>query len=342
MAARPGETVEVQSGEYRLDAPVGTVRPGETDAPITITGPADAVLRPTKEMVVFNLNHSHVHLTGLTIDGLTDLSRPQDLDAYGGVVLVRCTPRRDTDEYLTDIAIRPARLGHSIRPLVVVKRSRNVDVGEFEVTGLAGASYVLTGTNQSHAGEFVYLGTPPSAYGTRHHPWTDIDKTNDIRVHHIDNSAGHPHSELVNPKMGTHDLVVEYCTDAGGSQNNEPYPAASAHMQSIDSTVRWCKFGGGQGYGIHVNAGAKGALNEIDGHDLTADQIGSGHRIYGNVVEEYDDQAIKYSATSADAQETVCGNSVSGTTDGTPADSCGDDVPSGDGVGHLGGDSPWS
>lgn len=341
MNAQPGETVHVRSGEYELDAPLGTVRSGEPDAPITLTGPPDAVVRPTKQMIVFNLKHSHFQLTGLTFDGLIDPTRPKELDAYGGIVLVSCSPSRDSDEYLSDVTIRPAGLGHSIRPLMVVKRSENVDVGEFEVTGLAGAGYVLTGSSKSHAGEFVYIGTPPSAYGTRNHPWTNLDQTNNVRVHHVDNSAGHPHSELVNAKMGTHDVLVEYCTDAGGSQNNDPYPAASAHMQSVDATVRWCKFGGGQGHGIHVNAGARGAIDEVDGHDLTADQIGDGHRLYGNVIEGYDDQAIKYSKTSADAQETVCGNSISGSTDGSPAESCGEEIPEGDGVGHLAGDSPW-
>lgn len=339
--AYPGDTVYLRSGEYVLESSIGTVRSGEPDAPITLTGPSDAVVRPAKRMVMFNLKHSHFHLTGATFDGLRDPSNPEQLSAYGGIVLVRCAPRRESDEYLTDVTIRPDGLGHSIRPLVVVKRSENVDVGAFKVTGLAGASYVLTGSSESHAGEFVYIGTPPSAYETRNHPWAPLDETNAVRVHHIDNSAGHPHSELVNTKMGTHDIIVEYCTDAGGSQNNDPYPAASAHLQSYNATVRWCRFGGGQGYGVHVNAGAKGFLDEVENPSVTADGVGDGHRIVENVIEDYDDGSIVYSKTSATAQDTVCGNSIDGTAPGSPSKSCGEDVPTGDGIGHLGGDTPW-
>lgn len=340
--AQPGETVFVRSGEYKLEAPLGTVRSGKPDAPITITGPSDAVVRPTKRMVLFNINHSHLRLTGLTFDGLNNPARPKQLSAYGGVVLIRCAPPRDSDDYLTDVAIRPAGLGHSIRPLIVVKRSTNIDIGEFQVTGLVGASYVLTGSNQSHAGEIVYVGTPPSAYETRNHPWSPLDETNKVRIHHIDNTAGHPHSELVNTKMGTHDVLVEYCSDGGGSQNNDPYPAASAHLQSYNATVRWCKLANGQGYGIHVNAGAKGYLDKFEDPPISKERVGDGHRIVGNVIKGFDDGPLAYSKTSSEAQDTVCGNLISGSAPGNPTETCGETVPTGEDAGHLGGDSPWA
>lgn len=339
--ARPGETVFVRAGEYTVDAPLSTVRSGEAGALITITGPSDAVVRPTKRMILFHIRHSHVRLTGLTLDGLINPSRPDSLSAYGGIVLVYCAPPHDTDEYLTDIAINPAGLGHTIRPLVVAKRATNLDIGAFKVTGLAGASYVLTGTNESHAGEIVYLGTPPSAYETRSHPWSPLDETNAVRIHHIDNSAGHPHSELVNTKMGTHDILVEYCTDGGGSQNNEPYPAASAHLQSYNATVRWCNLTAGQGYGVHVNAGAKGYLDQFEEPPMSKDRVGAGHRIIGNTITEFDDGPIAYTQTSAEMQDTVCGNAVAD-SDSEAATDCGSDVPTGEGVGHRGGDSPWT
>lgn len=57
------------------------------DAPITLTGPPETVLKPPKEIAhqVISVVASHVHITGLTIIGLYDLEpSPRVASADGG------------------------------------------------------------------------------------------------------------------------------------------------------------------------------------------------------------------------------------------------------------------
>lgn len=341
--ARPGQTVTVATGEYRLRQPLRTVRDGTADAPITLTGPPDAVIRPATDIdrmpSLFRIKNNHIHLRGLTLTGLGDPSRPETIAQYKVKAVVRVEP--PTAAFLRDIVVKPDRVGHSYWGTINHKHANNVEIGEFEVIGPAGAGYVLTDEPNSHAGEIVYLGTPPGAVVKDAAPW-GIDESHAIHVHHIDNSAGHPHSELVNTKLGTHSVLVEYCTDGGGSQNTEPYPAASVHLQSYDATVRWCDLRDGEGHGIHVNSGSDGALDKLDDPPVSRETVGTGHRIFENNVEGFGTDAIAYTGTSQAAQDIVCGNTISGTTQGSPTTTCPTTTPDGDGVGHLGGDSPWT
>jgi len=79
--AVPGDTIEVDSGTYREEhapgEPLQTIRDGEPGAPITITGPEDAVLRPS-----LRIKHSHIRLEGLTIEALVDPERRDDPNSY--------------------------------------------------------------------------------------------------------------------------------------------------------------------------------------------------------------------------------------------------------------------
>lgn len=87
-------------------------------APITITGPPDAVLRPDPGAAqILRIHHSHVHLTGLSIDGLLAPERRfEALDAWAaiGVDISPYAPfKKATPDYLTDIVVEPHRVGGS-------------------------------------------------------------------------------------------------------------------------------------------------------------------------------------------------------------------------------------
>ena len=345
-AAGPGDTVQVGPGEYAelVQPPKG----GEPGAPITITGPPDAVLKsaPSTYNVVL-IRRSHVHLTGLTIDGLQDPTRPESAGSYSRAQLVQVRPPTDTDDYLEDVVIAPHRIGNSQKSLVSVERTRDVEVGPFRVIGPAGAKY-LFGDQPGHNGEIVYLGTSPSNLGSDWHPWTGYDRTRGVRVHHVDNSAGHPHSEIVNAKLGTHDVTIEYCTDGGGARNTEDSPSASVRLQSYGATLRWCDLRDGNGIGIEVAShNAHDAQAEKPADELTEAERRGGrdNAIYGNRVAGFPEGAILFvddeHGQTAEEQRIYCGNEVEGDADGRPARRCPDSVPEGDGVGHTGGDSPW-
>lgn len=344
--AEPGQTVAVASGVYRIVRPLHTVRDGGPDAPITITGPPDAVVRPFsgagRFSALLRIKHSHIHLRGLTFNGLGDSNRADEAVQYKVPTLIRILPPIDSMDYLRDIVVKPKAVGNSYWNLINLNRTVGMEIGEFRVVGLAGAGYVLTGTKNKHAGEIVYVGTPPSAVLQDVYPNWGIDQSRDIHIHHIDNAAGHPHSEIVNTKLGTRNVLIEYCTDGGGSQHTEPYPVASMNLQSYDATVRWCVLRNGDGHGIHVNSGAEGALERIDDPPITRETAGTGHRVYGNTIEGFGADAVAYKLASPAEQALVCGNTIDGSTQGTPTDACPTGTPPGDGIGHLGGHSPWA
>lgn len=351
--AMPGEEIVVAPGEYREgQAPnqtLHTVRDGRPDAPITIRGPEEAVVKGQEIGPALRIKNSHIHLRGLTIDGLLDPSKPEVADSYSRNMLLHCRPPMGTDEYLENIVCAPNKIGNSHRPLMLFERTKDLEIGPLQVSGVAGARYVY-GDNVGHVGEIIYLGQPPGVYEKEWYEWDEIDQTRDVHIHHIDNSAGHAHSELVNAKPGTRNVLIEYCTDAGGSQNTEDYSATSIRLESYDATVRWCDLRDGQGYAFHLPADTEW-LEERNDPEVSPSDIGTGHSIYGNRVEGFGDYEFVFDFTGPDAQEALCDNKISNVyvrppsegeeVDSDPSKSCPAELPSGDGVGHTGGDSPY-
>lgn len=348
--AQPGDSIEVTSGEYFEDhapgEPLRTVRDGRPDAPITITGPEDAILRPS-----LRIKHSHIRLTGLTLEGLVDPDNRDDPDSYMGYP-VGIQPMPDSEEYIEDIVCAPAAVGYAPHALIRVLRTKNLEIGPLRVSGLAGASWVLNQEPNRHAGEIIYLGAPPGMYDNEEYPWSGIDRTRNVHVHHIDNSEGHPHSELVDAKVGTENILVEYCTDGGGSQNTESYPPVSVILDGYNSTVRWCDLRDGDGYAVSLTEDGE-VVNERFGIDIPDEVIGTDHSVYGNQVSGFEEEDLKLVFTEPGDQKVLCENEMSGiaaighdhpwrVVDYDLNQSCSSDVPEGDGIGHTGGDSPWT
>lgn len=351
--AGPGDTVRVHPGEHT--GPVYTRRSGSPDAPITITGPRDAVLTPDPSTWrgVVDVEHSHVHLTGLTIDGLLDPAAPETAASYVDKALVSVNPPTGgddappSDEYLRDVVVTPHAIGNTQRNVVIVARTVSIEIGEFEVIGPAGASWLYT-DERSHVGEIVYLGQAPDNVVADYewYPWDTYDRTRDVHVHHIDNSAGHAHSELVDCKLGTSDVTIEYCTDGGGSQNDQNWTPSSIALRGHDATVRWCDLRDGTGQGIEVNDRRVYQDDELRAEPASAvERAGTGNAIYGNEVTGFDGRSITHVPwIDGDPypQDHVCGNEVDSPADFDPEEPCPDEVPDGDGIGHTGGDSPWA
>ena len=334
--AGPGDTVEVAPGEYqsgdRSDGVVRTVRDGESDAPITINGPEDAVLRPS-----LRINHSHIRLTGLTIEGLVDPQNPDDVDSFADSYPILISPPQDSDVYLEDIICSPHGVGYGYNGLIRVFRTRGLEIGSLEVTGLAGASWMLPDKQNEHAGEIIYLGSPPGIVFEDFYPWYGLDRTRDVHIHHIDNSDGHPHSELVDAKLGTEEVLIEYCTDAGGARNNESYPNPSIGLRSYAATVRWCELLDGEGHGIKITDPTDW-LRGRENPAIDPEERNPENAIYGNRISGFSEKSIEIH-TSAAEQGAVCGNDVSEPTDGAPTESCPAEIPDGEEIGHLGGNS---
>jgi len=82
------------------------------------------------------------------------------------------------------------------------------------------------------------------------------------------------------------------------------------------------------------------------------EQMGTENAIYGNVFTGNTLDAVDFFGEShapgheanplPGDQRALCGNLYDGYSDAEPGTLCPSDLPSGDGVGHLGGDSPWN
>lgn len=351
--ARLGQTVYVHAGEYFEF--VSFNEPGEPGAPITLTGPADAVLRPPDDIdhAVIGVFVSHIRITGLTISGRYRDREPGNPDSYvpAGLVSLNGSPE-DAADYLEGLVISPHGIGESGGALINSVQIKDCDIGGFKVTGPAGAEWLYDDNYDHHYGEIVYLGTAPD--NRVESGYEEYDRTRNIRVHHIDNSEGHPHSELVDCKAGVENITIEYCTDAGGAQADDTWNQPGIKLDGRDVTVRWNIINGVQGDGIQI--GPQNFMSDMDfpsqpGTDFEK-QFGKDNAIYGNVLTDYTLDAVNFLRESirpgretnpapAD-QRALCDNRFDGYSDADPGESCPTDVPAGDGVGHLGGDSPWS
>ncbi len=343
---QPGDTVYLNPGEYR--GKFVTIHPADPDNPITITGSKDAVLRPTQkvdeeEYYPVEIQHSHYRITGFTISGLHTPDAPQQVDSYTER-LVQIAPRDENSGYLEDIVFAPHGIGHTQRALVSVIHTKDSEFGPFKLTGPAGVQY-LYGDKQSHVGEILYIGQPFQTYadGAQGYPWDTYDQTRNLHIHHIDNSEGYHHAEMVDCKDGTRNITIEYCTDAGGSANNEPFTAQSIHMRGHDCTVRWNRLAGGTGNGIEIyKPGSKELYPEFGFDQEVYDRIATNNEIYGNEIHGFDGEAIALHEGTLNAQRHICGNDIQGDTSGNPEKDCPEELPAAGGIGHTGGDSPWA
>ncbi|MDG5775796.1 hypothetical protein VB773_17255 [Haloarculaceae archaeon H-GB2-1] len=355
--ATPGDTITALPGEYTET--VTTVRSGEPDAPITLTGPPDAVFRGSPKIDDpfvwggLNIWHSHIHVRGLTFDGLADPANPDEMSSYVRSVIGARHVAYSPDHYHRNLVIKPHAVGNSSRALIQVSRVEDAEIGEFEVFGPAGMAMLKFG-DKHHNGEVVYIGTAPTTLGKEqqmrqlpkiaHEP----DTSSGVHVHHIDNSAGHPNAEFIDAKPGTSNVTIEYCTSSGSSHPTMRHGIgfrSAIRLAARDSVVRWCDISNNSGHGIGI-APVYSRFEDFSGEEDLPEEYfdaSTGNAVYGNELTDNEESAIAVMPdTGLEAQDVICGNDYTGKTAGEPATSCPDRIPSGDGVGHLGGDSPWN
>jgi len=348
--AHPGDTVYLTSGEHTNGHPVKpvgrTIRSGTPDQPITITGPADAVVRgppSTKAKApLIQINHSHIHVTGLSLNGLTDPARPGDPRWYRSSA-VGCSPPTGQDsypDYLRDVRILPSRVGNVREKLIRVYRTNHVEIGGFEVSGSAGVAYDLGNADGRPLGAIVSVGRSSNNFGKPWYPWTTPDESHDIRIHDIGNLDGYYHTEFVETHPGNYDVTVEYCTDRGGGVHPGVLVSGAA------TTVRWNDLRSGMGPGVFVYVPDLKQKNVYEAFaDIPDTRFpGRNNDIYGNRIRRAADPAIAYESPDwinigpAD-QRYICGNDVTGDAPGEPEAPCPSEVPSSDKIGYVAGDS---
>lgn len=370
--ASAGDTVQVHAdnheGNVDYEEIVEIDDGGAEGKPLTLTGPSDAILRPPSgkaEHPVLSIDASYVHIDGLTITGLLDRDAEHDPESYHRNKLIELnkdhTAPDNHDHYLEGLRISPDKLGYSYQSLINAAQIKDSVIGEFKVHGPAGTKWILDDCTAGHNGEIVYLGTSPN-----NRP-VGYDKTRNIRVHHIDNSDGHPHSELVDCKVGTENVTIEYCTDCGGVQSHASRYKNAVTLDGRGHTVRWNVINGVEGDAVRIGPqtfqdpeppdGVQTPDDDDDNQPLPEPEtdfersMGKDHAVYGNVFTGYTQDAVNFLRESHHPrrasnpkprdQRILCGNLFDAYSDAALDSACTDRVPQSEGVGHLAGSSPW-
>lgn len=342
--AYPGDTIHLAPGEYREE--LRTVRDGDPGAPITITGPPEAVWRAKEDASeLLEIVHSHVHVTGITMTGLKDETLAyEDRNAYANAI-TRISPvarhredRYEPVDYLEGVVFEPSRIGNTAASFIGITRLKDSSIGGFEVIGPAGMQYHPDVENAiiSHVGEIVYIGTGPDDIYSEDHPylWDELDRTRNVRIHHINNRQGYHHSEMVDIKVGCENITVEYCTDRNAGGQSDDVTAGSISPKSNDCTIRWNDI---DDCPVAVEFDPYAPVDHIDAIDFA-----ENNEIYGNYIHGYSDAAFRFQPTpegipKPEDQRVFCGNHVAGDDADEYAyatGDCSEDLPEGDGVGH--------
>lgn len=305
--AEPGETIRLQPGEYR--EALFTVRDGEPDSPITIEGPADAVIRPPPETYsAVTIRHHHTHLRGITITGLINPDEKFDDWSAWATNCVQINPASRAEEgveYVRGAVVEPAKVGNTQGPVIQTSRIRDAVIGGFEVIGPAGMRYDPRVGNHEigHVREIVYVGSPADRYKDPNYPYDTPERTRNVRIHHIDNSAGYEHNEFVEIKPGCTDVTVEYCTDRNAGHNTEGIVEPAVLVSGNNCTVRWNDIGECPSP-IGFNSW------EMDGTDWGKNNAVYGNRIHGFAAGAFNFRSRNGVEIEPDDQQTVCGNEI--------------------------------
>jgi hypothetical protein len=275
--ARPGDVVELAPGVYEQD--VVSRRDGAPGAPITIKGPAGAVIKGAGKSRVFEVHHDFLTLEGFTIDGLW--GDPASPDGYREKLLYAIGRRpRDgvTGLKVLNMAFKNAG-GECLRLRYFAQRN--------EITG---SSFVGCGVHDftfdagKRNGEGIYVGTAPEQRANGDNPTAEVDRSDDNWIHH--NTFDTHGNECVDIKEGSSGNVVEHNSCTGQRDPN----SGGLGARGSGNIFRYNQSFGNAGAGIRL------------GGDTPSD--GVDNQVYGNTFYGNAAGGIKL----ARAPQHLCGN----------------------------------
>jgi hypothetical protein len=280
--AQPGDTVHLAAGRYAQD--VTSVRDGAADAPITVTGPPDAVIVGAGASRVVQVFHDHLVLTGFTIDGAVGDGTFRDKLVYAlgrdvregvsGLQLLGMTLQNAGGE-----CVRLRYFSH--HNTIAGNTIRNCGQDDFP-----GGTWAGGGKN----GEGIYIGTAVDQWADGKNPTADPDASNANWVH--DNHFDTRGNECVDIKEGASGNVVE-----GNDCTGQRDPESAGFDSRGDGNVF-------RANDSHDNLGAGVRLG---GHTVAGRVYGVGNDVIGNRLLGNARGGLR---AMVSPQGTVCGNTV--------------------------------
>ena len=275
--AAPGQRISIEAGEYFED--VRSVRPGEQDKPIWLTGVPGAVIKGGGKARVIEIRHSHIVLANFAVDG--EVRGKDGKTTYRDkLVYVMGRNRRGvTGVRLLNLDLRNAG-GECVRMKYFAREN---EVAHSRVTrcGVRDFERGRGGKN----GEGIYIGTAPEQL--ERNPTADSDASNGNWIHH--NRFDMKGNECVDVKEGAFYNVVEH-NDCTGQLDEK---SGGVSFRGNRNVVRFNTIRGNRGAGIRF-----GGDSENDGIENDA---------YGNTLEDNAAGAFKVMRRP---QGRVCGNMI--------------------------------
>lgn len=284
--AQPGDVINLSPGNYQQD--VITKRDGTANAPITITGPKEAIIRGERNARIFEIRHSFIILKGFAIDGQhsngTDVSDFKDKLIY---ILGQQSKSGVKGIKITGMTIQNAG-GECIR-LRYFAQNNELSGNIIRNCGV----YYFRFNKEGKNGEGIYIGTAPEQLGDGKNFTNEPDQSSNNWIHN--NEIDTQGNECVDIKESSSKNLIEnnICTgqkdpDSGGMDSRGP---GNVFRNNI----------------IFDNTGA--------GIRLGGDSINDGinNDIYNNSINNNATGGIKF---ERNPQRKVCGNSMFGNNDG--------------------------
>ncbi|MEZ4712364.1 MAG: extracellular solute-binding protein [Caldilineaceae bacterium] len=283
---KPGDTIHLAPGDYMED--LITQAPGAPDAPITIMGPPDAVLRGKGDMsTALRVRHDYYALVGFTIDGLH--GDPAAPDGYTEKLLYVQgeTPHKGvTGLRVYNMAFHNAG-GECVR-LRYFAQHNEIAYSTFETCGLLDYTFDDGGKN----GEAIYIGTSSKQWNDGKNATADPDESSYNWIHHnVMNTQG---NECVDIKEGAYENIVEYnhCT---GQLDPESGGLGARGDRNI--------------FRFNVVEGNVGVGVRLGGHKVDGVQYGRENQVYDNQLIGNREGGIRVEVKE---QGQICANSLRG------------------------------
>lgn len=279
--AQPGDTINLLPGDYYEH--LETKRNGDSDAPITISGTPEAVLRGDQSQSrVFEIHHNHYIVNGFTINGYDNQGPIEQPDSYRDILLyVENLEAMTTISGLTISHMRfQNALGECLRLRYFVQDSE-IAYSQFSVCGAE--DFVFNGGGKN--GEAIYIGTSLKQWYKN--PTDEPDMTNGNWIHH--NTINSRGGECIDIKEGASDNLIEFnsCT---GSQDAD---SGAINVRGNNNIIRNNSVYGNVGAGIRLGA--------------SDDRFGKDNAVYDNVIYDNDYAGLKVVTGS---QGIICSNDM--------------------------------
>lgn len=284
--AQPGDVINLAPGSYLQD--VISRRSGTPSAPITLTGPASAVVKGGGNARIIEINHDNITLDGFTLDGLW--AAPTSTSGYRDKLLyVLGKAPLDGVNGLRVLNMTFKNAGGECVRLRYFAQRNEIARSTFLNCGINDFRFKAGGKN----GEGIYIGTAPEQIGDGKNPTTDPDQSSNNWIHH--NSFNTQGNECVDIKEASSGNIIEYNSCTGQQDPNSG---------GFDSR------GNGNIFRNNESYGNIGAALRLGGDTATT---GIGNEVYLN---SFHDNRAGGIAFQRAPQGKLCGNIMSNNVGG--------------------------